>query len=113
MRVGSRYTPFCFISCKVGTVRKLPCSIESTPASTASFAARSPCACAATLRRQACASHDRLEFFGRELRHVDRIGFGKHAAGGADLDPVGAVLHLFAHRLPARFRTIADAFERA
>src|SRR3546814_6885553 len=38
--VGTRYTPFCFISRSVSGCRKLPCSIESTPASIACLVAR-------------------------------------------------------------------------
>src|SRR3546814_6995074 len=55
-RVGTRYTPFCFINRSVSGCRKLPGSIESTPASIACLAARSPWLCAATLRPQAWAS---------------------------------------------------------
>src|SRR6476646_4298695 len=47
MRVGTRYTPLAFISFSVSSLRKLPCSIESTPAAMASLAAVSPWQCAA------------------------------------------------------------------
>ena len=57
--------------------------------------------------------HDRRELGRRELRHVDRIRFRKHAAGGADLDHVRPPLHLVAHGRAAFIRPVAHAFDRA
>ena len=56
---------------------------------------------------------DRGQLLGRQLRHVDGIGLGEHAARGADLDDVGAPLHLVAHGLAALVGAIADTFNRA
>ncbi len=53
---GMRKTPFFFIKASVSGLRKVPCSMESTPAWMAIFAGRSPWQCAAALRPQACAS---------------------------------------------------------
>ena len=113
MRVGTSYTPLAFIIFSVSSVRKLPCSIESTPAAIASRAAASPWQWAATLRPHLCASvMMRAEFLRGELRHVDRVGLRQHAAAGGDLDDVRAPLHLVAHRLAALVRPGADALDR-
>src|ERR1700730_10186174 len=92
-RVGTRYTPLAFINLRVASVRKLPCSIESMPASTANLAARSPCACAAVLSF----GKDGGQLGRGELWHVHGIGLGKHAARRADFDDICAPLHLIAH----------------
>ncbi len=48
-----------------------------------------------------------------EFRHIDRVGLRQHPAGGHELDHVGAILDLVAHRGTALIRTVADAVNRA
>lgn len=56
--------------------------------------------------------HDRGKFGRRKLRHIDRIEFGQHAAGRADLDYVCAVFHLQTRRQAAFLRAIAACLRR-
>jgi hypothetical protein len=42
---------------------------------------------------------DGAHLVGPVLRHAHRVALAQHAAGGAHLDHLGAVLHLVAHRL--------------
>ena len=51
----------------------------------------------------------RLHLLERVLRHADRVALGEHAARRADLDDVGAVLHLIAHGLARFVRAVGDA----
>ncbi len=68
--------------------------MESTPAWVAQRMPWAPCAWAATLRPRRCASgHDGLELFLACIGEACGIvALGQHAAGGADLDEIGAVL---------------------
>src|SRR5581483_3118219 len=55
----------------------------------------------------------RLDLLLGHLRVVGRAGFVEHAAGRHDLDQVGAVLVVLAHRLPGVRRAVDDALLRA
>ena len=72
--------------------------MESTPASVAQRIPCAPWACAATFAAQAMRVGDNgLHLFQGVLRGLRIVALGEHAAGGADLDEVGAVLDVLAH----------------
>ena len=50
-----------------------------------------------------------IHFGLRELRRIDLVGEREHTAGCADLDDVGAVFHLEAHRIAELIRPACDA----
>ena len=54
--VGTRNVPRLTISAIVSSSMRKPCSMQSTPASTAARTASAPCVCAATRRPRRCAS---------------------------------------------------------
>ncbi len=56
-----------------------------------------------------CVRHDCLHFFERVLRSVGVIAFREHAAGGANLDHVCAVLDDFANFVLHAFDAISDS----
>jgi hypothetical protein len=59
-----------------------------------------------------CFRDDSLQLRRSELRDVNRISLGQHAARCADLDDVSAELELIAHSFATLIRAIADPFER-
>ena len=116
MQVGTRNVPFVFIRASVSSVRKEPCSIESTPALIADRAARSPWEWAAVLRSRRWASSTiaaSSSSVSCGARHV--VGERQHAAGGAHLDDVRAVLDRRGARpgAPRRRRGACPARARA
>src|ERR671920_854764 len=85
--------------------RKVPCSMLATPARVASLIPSAPCACAATRRSSFFASSTSAVI----SSSVYRVALREHAARRADLDDVGAVLHLVAHRLAHLVHAVGGA----
>jgi hypothetical protein len=93
IRVGTSTVPRCFISWMVAALAKVPCSIESTPALTAAAMPASAWAWAATLRPSEWAVvDDRPHLLVGEGLAEALVALAEHAAGGVELDDVGAEL---------------------
>ena len=106
--VGMSTTCFAFMSARVSGSRKLPCSIESTPAAMAALAAVSPWQCVATFLPRRCASST-MAWSSSGVS----CGVSTASASERTLDDVGAVLHLVAHGGAALVGAVADAFGHA
>ena len=106
MMVGTYQVPCSFISFMSSSFMKVPCSIESTPPMTARRIAFG----AMRVRGDGEAvivrgGDDGLDLGYGQLRIVRAAAFVEHAAGGHDLDQVGAVLVMLAHGFPGVVRT--------
>src|SRR5712672_3527996 len=89
--------------------RKLPCSIESTPASSAALMPAAPCACATTRRPRRWAGDDRADFVVGELLVESSLDVGEHAAGCHELDRVRTMADLAAHRAATFVHAVANS----
>jgi hypothetical protein len=107
--VGTRYVPRSFIIFTDSSSRNDPCSIESIPARIATFA---PFGAVRVRSRPAPEPvrllDERVHLRLRQLRRADIVAEREDAAGGADLDDVGAVLHLEADRVTKLIRTAGN-----
>src|SRR6516225_6876136 len=92
MIVGTWKAPLAMNSSSERASRKLPCSIESTPASSAALMPAAPCACAAMRRFD-----DRADFVVGELLVESGLDVGEHATGCHELDRVRTMADLAAH----------------
>ena len=109
-QVDTRKVPVSTIRWMVSSLIIIPCSMQSMPASIAALTAVSPWAWVATRRpRRWASSAIAGQLLGGVLLRARRTGRRHHAARGAALDELGAVLDLVADGLADLVDPVGDA----